>query len=353
MKEESNMKMVLLSLLVFGMVLTLFGCARENASIGGTEQTEALTAMPTPAPQTAPDEPTEAAEDEVLAALPRYGGAGDYDLTVLDDKSAKAVGQDYVAGSDYPIFVDPYPVGQGGPSYEITQEIIARQETSLEEYLTLLYGTGDYGFSQADDSLQRTVFEDSDISVRADANGLTVSSSAYPVGQALTAETLNDNPLLRAALDYLDIESPRLLQSFSYGYDGQLLGYSYQIFETEAESLADACSRSFSSIRVNVFVGVDDVIIKILNVTPSRTEQTVRAVSEEDLDTYISAQFPDFPPEDYRVEVYYDKNVQPGFYVPCYRVYLAEAAVSEQLEVPVYTVLSLANSELMASSPAE
>lgn len=347
------MKNALLSLLVFGMILSLFGCAWEMTHADKVEPVAEAAASSTEPQQSASEGPTEAADGALLSVLPRYGGAGDFDLTVLEDASAELVGQNYTADAEFPVFVDPYPTGQGGPAYEITQAVLSRQEASLEEYLTLLYGKGDYEFSQADDSLHRTVYEDDDITVWAGANGLTVSSASHPVGQSLTEDELYTDPLLCAALEYLEIEEPRILQSFAYGYDGQLLRCSYQIFAAETEPLADAFSRSFSSILVNVFIGVDDVIIKIPNITPTQTGETVRTVSEAELDSYLETQFPDFPPEEYRVEVSYDKNVRPGFYVPCYRVYLAEAAISEQLEVPVYTVLSLANSELMESSPAE
>ena len=349
------MKNVVLIFTIIVLIISILGCTTEKKPITDSQD---LTTRTSSIPQETPTAATTSAPQKTnstfaLQEVPKYGGSGSYSLTVLNPDITECNEEAHTQNNGYFVYVNPYPVDQGGPTYEITDSIIAQEKNLLQNFLVCFYGEGEYEITYDPSISTKVIFENTEIFATADCAGINIGSSLYPFPYNLTTETLHDNPMLSAAITYLEIENPTILQSMEYGFDGTVSRYVYTIFEFSEDPLIAAYNRSFSNIQVNVSAETGYVIVKIMNVAPAETTNAVTLASDAQIDAYLAARFPDAVPEDYIVEVYYDSHVHPGYYVPCYRIYLEEAAISAQLEVPVYTVLSLTNAELLEDTTEE
>ncbi len=89
----------------------------------------------------------------------------------------------------------------------------------------------------------------------------------------------------------------------------------------------------------------------ITNFNPPLSEEKPAVTYDIVLD-YAKEKYPDASVEDMRVEIYYDANVEVGYFTPCYKFYIKKGEVeTEVLQedgtyiVPVYDVMYIKMTE--------
>lgn len=349
------MKKTIFILLIIALVFSAVGCTGEGHLSTSSKNPiqPASTALQEEPATSGNFQPQETNPAHALQEIPKYGGSGSYSLTVLDADTAEILEQEDFTQAAYPVYIDLYPTDQGGPTYEITDSIIAQEKAILQEFLSLFFGEGEYEVSHDTDVSHMSYYEDSSIFASASCKGVSISSAEYPFPEDLTAETLHDNPLISTALAFSGIKNPTIQKSIKYNREGLISRYQYTIFESNENPFVTAYNRSFSYIEVVFAVSTGNVYVQTSVISPAKTDETISLATNEQIKAFLTAQFPDAVPEDYIVEIYYDSHVQLGYYIPCYRVYLEEPELSTQLEIPVYTVLSLTNTELLEDTATE
>lgn len=369
MKKLINLSLLLLiSVLLF----SISGCfhsenaensqnATESASIeiaasSTTEPTQAVIDESTNEPTqeiTEQSTTTPISQTVTLAVVPQMSASGSYNIALLESKQAALVEQEFSAAEAYPIFVDPYPTGIGGPVYEITEEVLAKQEENLLQYLSCLYGEGEYETFYNSDITHKVQYEDENIRACASVKLVTISSDNYQVYTELTTDILQENPLLCAAIAYTGFQDPVITKELRYNLIGEISHYMYRITELSEDRLTTVLNDRLSYISVSCCVETNTLQIKIAKIKDLEESGTTPLATRQEIDAFFAEIYPDAVPENYAVEVYYDNTVQLGYYIPCYRVYINEPILSEELSVPAYSIWELTDARFRSQSSGE
>ena len=118
--------------------------------------------------------------------------------------------------STYPIYINKYAYGQEGPLFEINDEVIAIMTNNLSQFLVLLYGESvakDCDIVKHPSITHKVLYDNGKSEMWSSTNGISILTSEYEIAQAVTKESLNENTLLKAAVEYLDIENPQIIST--------------------------------------------------------------------------------------------------------------------------------------------
>ncbi len=265
----------------------------------------------------------------------------------------------YISPSDFQfgsnaIYADPCPSGQAGPVYADTPELLKAKEEHLHRYLSLLLGEGDYAF-QYDEafSIQSPFYTKEDLTVFGNAWGVNISIPMDSPLTELTSKELSEIPILEAALRFAGIQTPVIQQRITYEptidpKEGTVKDYRYTVVEaSESPSAVLALCRSIS-MTYNPRTGY--LRIDVTNTAEPTRVDTVGIPTGVDFMEAVGDRIPfaDRYITGY-VECYYSSQVVLGYYVPCYRVYIHNEALTEQYGLPTYTVFDLCYSRFPAN----
>lgn len=297
--------------------------------------------------------------EPVLTQLPRYGGWGDGAVVHLDSAAVTALRESEAArvGAVYPVFVNDYPTDQGGPIYEITEALTAREEANLLRFLTLLYGEGDYELEHPDYSPDSVIYEHGDASFNSHPNSIAALLDASFLGKPAPSELLQ-NTAVKAALAYVGIETPRVEESTTFKIDGSVMDYCYRITETYADNNDQMLYDSFRYVTAEYAPQEGRLGIRAADIDPLELEQEREAAmpARAAVDSLLTQLFPDAPPEEYYIDVSYtrvsDREAGVGYFIPQYSVYIKEESVSEELRTSVYSVANLTIENLLSLTDA-
>ncbi len=260
-----------------------------------------------------------------------------------------ATPSDFQFGSDG-IYADPCPSGQVGPVYADTPELLKAKEEHLHRYLSLLFGEGDYTF-QYDEafSIRSPFYTKEDLTVFGNAWGVNISTPIDSPLTELTVKELSENPILDAALRFTGIQAPVIQQRITYEStidptDGTVKDYRYTVIE--APEFPSALLTLCKSISITYNPGTSYLHISITNTAEPPRAGTTGVPTGVDFMEAVGDRIPfaDRYLTGY-VECYYSSQVVLGYYVPCYRVYILNDALTEQYGIPTYTVYDFCNTD--------
>ena len=250
-------------------------------------------------------------------------------------------------GSIYPIYLDPYPVDQSGPQYDITEEYIAEAQGNMGHYLSLIFGNGDYTGVYNPDIPYALFYDREDLSIVAGKESLSVTSTAYDVYSTLTLDDLDTNPLFRAALSYIGIVNPSITAEIEYDIKGKVYQYNYFITEYTENPQESLFNRTFSHITIRSYVDGNLLSISLIHRDQPVEVGATTLATTEDIEDYLQKFHPELAQKPHVTEVFYSPNVLTGYYIPSYRIYFEEAQLSEEYGAPAYTVLELTDSRFL------
>lgn len=241
-------------------------------------------------------------------------------------------------GQLLPVYINPYPYGQEGISVPVTDTLLAQLEENMRAYLDAagyveeskeeLFPYKDY----LNDGTFYCEFGDMSIASHPDSLKILCSLDMSSVhGPEDFFQKLEEEPLIRAAYDYLGITVPRTSWDVTYNIQGEEYERTLSIWQEAQDSLEEIYNKSFRCVKVNWYPNSPDaqVLISITKTDTTLLYGAFPAVSAElaqaslvnDLDEFHSIA---------EVEIVYRGDMAPGYYVPCYQFYVhTNAALAE------------------------
>lgn len=233
-----------------------------------------------------------------------------------------------------PIYENKYPVSHGGPQYEFDEAAKEELEQAMNSFLELLYREAGLplpasGFSLSEpeegkeqDWNHRRAFETDQFSLFGWPGllrtkiSLNVSDPLVLSIKAGDTNVLLEHFAVRAAMRYVGIDDSKI--------DLQRLGddtLEYQIMETP-ESIEEAVYRTaFASVRVELLCMEDRAVLYVdaCRLEPEKLAE-VDAFSRDEVMAFVQQNHPDFDVDAATCKLYFESDIEPGQYRPCYKV---------------------------------
>ena len=285
-------------------------------------------------------------EWEPQIVFPSVGGAGDSDLLHDYSSPEKVIfEEDLTSVSDMPVFINPYPTGQGGPEYDITTEMREIMKQNVATFLDLLYGDYDpkkYPFHHDEYALEDPPYMEyrgADVHLISWINCLTVSANGLgkdSLSQLFEGD-LRQSPLLAAALDYLAIDDWQIECRVKYNnIDNQVSEYEYWIYQRSENSRQAALNREFCSLYIVYFPEASDATIYILERDYPQSDVQFNSISLDQALTAAAKQVPEIAQAMEAAEqesgtaylsningrAVYSYDAKKGYIVPCWELYI-------------------------------
>ncbi len=259
---------------------------------------------------------------------------------------------------DFPVLVNPYPSGMGGPMYDVTPEMLAGMESELTRYLELLYGERDaeqYPFqyfettysyyNRLEDREYNYTYKSPCVErdgIRFFANpvslGVNLENQVLDIAKLLPDGDLRQSPLLAAALDYLDIDDYLVEDTAKYQMDGMISEHRYCISEKAAESRQATLNREFRNIGITLTYEGNHLSVGFGEKDyPSVDAQLPSITLEQALDK-VERFIPDLDRQAVKARVHYMAHIREEYLIPCWELYVpTENRAADG--TPLYAVL--------------
>ncbi len=247
---------------------------------------------------------------------------------------------------DFPVLVNPYPVGQGGPLYEITPEMREETEKRVESFLELLYNEyplETVSVSKSDYATYFVTCESEEWAFSAGPNGNNFSILDTELAELLPDGDLRQNPILAVVLDYMGIDDPQVEYTVRYflndqandtpieytvmyfGSD-QICDYEYYIYQKTDDTRQHTLNRDFNSVSIYVS-GEDPNHFSVFFDKQERTavDAELPAVTLEQALGEVERFIPDLDRSEVKARVRYMANIREEYLIPCWELYVPTA----------------------------
>lgn len=333
------------------VLLLLSACAAPGTAQETAQEPEQMTERTAESPTQTPSAEL-TTQEASLTVVPQYGGWGPGPLVCMNDATFDAVreAEAMVMGGTWPVYVNEYAMSFGGPLYEITEELTEMEREDLKRYLTLLYGDDDYVIERNPYGAHAVSYDKEGWSFFGHVNNGISACGPTPFAEKPTHEELLKNEMVAAALSYADIVNPVIEESVEISYDGTVCSYVFQL--TDA-SVSGKIQSYFQKVYISVSPSSDpgdaSMLIQVSCIDPETLvqESEESLPSAEAVDAFLRQIFPNDPPQDYCVDVTYSAKANPGYFVPIYRVYAREPAISGEYGQPMYSVVEITAENLL------
>ncbi len=285
------------------------------------------------------------------AAITRFvslGGAGE-DMACVDVEALPDLVEAGALPETLPVVVDHYPTEQTGPTYDVTDQLIAQNTQQAQRFLTLLYGDSqDYEVkppevAPGDLRAEYVSYDAADFTLNAFPDALTILTGQFDVAAAAKAGRLLDNTLVKAAIAYLNLQNPQTTEMVSYMSDGSPHETRYTITDAASDAKQSLLNSSFHSIELIVAPDDGQILMTVVQCDSTDTVGEAAVVDYDDAVAY-AAQQSGVDEQAICAEVVYRDDVEPGYWIPCYKFYAVEETVAgnvdlcEVVYVPMLTV---------------
>ena len=246
-----------------------------------------------------------------------------------------------VLGDTFPVYVDPYPTGEEGPQYEITDALKDTLANNLTRYLGCLYEGFDpqsATFTSDADRPYDIYYTTDKMTVHSYADAIKVSSGEYALtDNASDTEVLN-HTLVKAAMAYLGLTDPVISTTVAYNLDGTESCRTYRITNKTDDTVQHIYNINFACITVSKFIESDNVSISILNPIELSKHAEEPVISYAFVLAELAKLYPDMDMQDVKTEIYYSSSAEPGYYIPCYRFYIRGSDTASDSDILYGTV---------------
>ena len=262
--------------------------------------------------------------------------------------------------TDLPVFVNPYPSGEGGPIYNVTDQMLAAMEQELIAFLELLYGEYDaeaYPFhyeeitndayilreeNREETFVNKFVWVEKDglrINTHTGGMNLYLESGRKDVVRLLPDGDLRQSPLLAAALDYMGIDDPQVEYSVEYNLlNGEPWEYCNYLWQKADDSLQDTMNRLLNDICVLYFTDSDSIFISFGKTDYPEINVELPAVSLDQAVEMAAEIIPDLERADIKVRLDYNTHIRERYLIPCWQLYVPSGSFGSD-GVRLYTPL--------------
>jgi len=197
---------------------------------------------------------------------------------------------------ELPVYVNKYPVSQGGAVYEITSETINGLKSELRSFLISVYGE-----DAVKDADIKTISDKEIDSVGAVVNGISFRNHSRNLSFALSGHSIDtdagrekiksaafSDPLLKKAIEFAGISSDDV--TFSYVQIGHGYPDEFVIRGKADDPAKDLLNETFLGIRISS--GSDDtVIVRIVKPQSPEVHSTRDTLSLEEVKEYFDREY--------------------------------------------------------------
>lgn len=291
-----------------------------------------------------------------LAFLQQYGAFGDVARTVAlsDAQVARLKEQeDLVSLADYPTLVNLYPSDQGGLLVALPPDI-REQETAVgQDFLAYYYSAAptDFDFYSMENIAEHVVwYKNDEIDGGVNLDWVQFQLSAPYEGE-MTAEAIAAQPIVKAALEWKSIQAPESCEIVELNAKGDPSEFIFTFYEHSNDPVEQELNASFRAVTVEIYMENRLFSIRIDYSDPIILEEVgTTSVTREQLTAFLTKAFPDNPPTEYMVEVFYSPFVETGKYIPCYRVYLLEPDLPRVAGRTVFSVIEVTTADIVSAA---
>ena len=258
----------------------------------------------------------------------------------------------------FPVLVNPYPSGMGGPMYDVTPDMLTDMEQRLTFFLELLYGEWDaeqYPFLYYEDTYsyynrmegkeyvythKRPLVERDGMRIFATPGslGVNLETSVQDIASLLPDGDLRQSQLLAAALDYLGIDDYLVEYTAKYQMDGKISEYSYCISEKTGDSKQATLNREFHNIGVTLTYEGNHLSVGLGVKDYPSVDADLPAISLEQALDKIERFFPDLDRQAVKARVHYMAHIREEYLIPCWELYVPTDDQAAD-GTPLYAVL--------------
>lgn len=222
-----------------------------------------------------------------------------------------------------PVYIDEYAVGQTGPMYEPTDELRGELADNLADFLEELYGDGNFDISiGAVNSVPEASFKKDERTFSAVPNIITVYTTEMSLYRDTTSENICDNALVRAAMEYLDIDIPQIKMTVTNNLSGEVDTTVYTISEKTDSFSEHIRNTSFEYITVQHIAGASEALVSIYEADDLQIHEQVKAMSVSEAIEAVSDIYPEADKSKVKAELFYSNAAKSGCFTPCYRLYI-------------------------------
>lgn len=228
-------------------------------------------------------------------------------------------------GEKFPVYVNPYAYGQEGPLFEVTDALKDTMTDNLTRYLGCLYADFDSQnavFTSDADRPYDVYYTKDGINVHSYANRIAISSSDYAHVKDVSDTALLDHTLVKAAVSYLGLIDPVVSTTVVYAKDGTEYQWIYKITDKASDTMQHIHNINFAYLTVKQFASSDNISISIQNPIELTKHADDPVLSYSFVLAELAKLYPNMDTKDVKAEIYYSTSVEPGYFVPCYRIYM-------------------------------
>ena len=177
------------------------------------------------------------------------------------------------------------------------------------------------------------IFVEDNMEILSGIYGMTISNSKYNALKDIENGTLLDNQLVKAAIEYCGIENPEITKTVIYNNNGDVYEFSYIITESGKNDFNDILNKNFNYVEVyHVAGGAEDAHIAIPRIGVPEIHRSEKIISLDRAIKYVAEKYLDLNTQNVITEVEYNADIQPGYFIPCYKLYVEESKLTGNLK---------------------
>lgn len=274
---------------------------------------------------------------------------GEFDVEhVLSDGVQEAmVDENTVLPSSIPVFHNRCPIGWGGPMYEITQADRDLMMQNLSRFLTILRSEApnpDELRNNTSFSNTYAIYQDAGYQIHSSLDGIFIQVNRTQLPEELTAETIEANSLLQAAMEYLGIEDPEITRMDQYDKVGQFDSYEITIANHGEDLMRRVMNQTLSAICMNDYGSTDQIWVYVIHRDPPEEYRSFPIIPLADAVADARAAHRELPADGaVKADIFYSTAIEPDYFIPCYRLYFvgSETGIPQCVQTPMVDVLDL------------
>jgi len=249
-----------------------------------------------------------------------YSAMSDYEWVYIDDISALLLINDETnVPISLPIYIDKYPYGQGGALFTIDQSLINGLKENLLDFLRILYGESEaqeFDIKEYDDDIPSPlVFYDTGTTeINSKLAGLSTITNDYGIENDMRNDSLLENKLIQAALEYLNITVPRVSSITEYTEDGEIYEHIAMITETSDDFLENTINNSCLYVKASYSPDSSGVFLEICKADISELYSNETTFPYQEVRTYVQTLYSFEESSRIYAEMYYSSTVEPDLF---------------------------------------
>ena len=228
-------------------------------------------------------------------------------------------------GEKFPVYVNPYAYGQEGPLFEVTDALKDTMTDNLTRYLGCLYADFDSQnavFTSDADRPYDVYYTKDETIVHSYGASIKISSSDYALANNASDTEILNHTLVKTAMSYLGLTDPVISTTVEYKLDGTESCRTYRITDKASDPAQQIHNINFACITVQKYVSLDSVLVTVKNPVELTKHADVPVLSYSFVLAELAKLYPNMDTKDVKAEIYYSTSVEPGYFVPCYRIYM-------------------------------